>query len=463
VKRAIFLVSLIVGSLSFEPSLRAEPVPERPNILLIVTDDQRWDTTWAMERVQTDLVAHGVTFSHAHVVTPLCCPSRAQILTGQYAHTNGTYGNHNDDPYGAFNSFDDRETVATVLHEAGYRTGLVGKYMNGYGGQGARESASYVPPGWDNWEVVTSDGSSYYDYTLNENGVLATYGHTQADYLTDVLGQKAHDFITDADDRPWFLEWTPVAPHSAAIAEPQHELAFDNLPPWRPESYSEQDVADKPAWVRGLRTLDAEMQAQLDQFREHQYETLLSVDEWVGDFIDTLSARNMLDNTMVVFTSDNGFFWGEHRLSGKNRPYEEATRVPYVVRYDAIGSTGETPTLAANIDLAPTFADLAGTSMPAPDGTSLLPFLRGDVAKVRTGHLIEQKQVNLSVPPYCLLQTEKFTFTHYGTGEEELYNLRTDPLQMQNKIGAARHQERISAMRKRLRRLCTPLPPGMTW
>jgi N-acetylglucosamine-6-sulfatase len=463
VKRAIFLVSLIVGTLSFEPSLRAEPLPQRPNILLIVTDDQRWDTTWAMERVQTDLIAHGVNFTHAHVVTPLCCPARAQILTGQYAHTNGTYGNHNSEPDGAFNSFDDRETVATVLHGAGYRTGLIGKYMNGYGDKSAREPASYVPPGWDDWQVLASDGASYYGYTLNENGALVSYGQTQADYLTDVLGQKAHEFITDDDDRPWFLEWTPVAPHSAAIAEPQYEHAFDDLSPWRPRSYNEEHLRDKPAWVRNIRKLSVDKQAHIDQFREHQYESLLSVDDWVGDLVDTLAAEDMLDNTMVVFTSDNGYFWGEHRLDGKNRPYEEATRVPYLVRYDALGGTGKTSTLATNIDLAPTFADLAGTTMPDPDGTSLMPFLRGEVAKVRTGHLIEQKAVGANVPAYCLLQTERFTFTHYGTGEEELYNLRTDPLQMQNKIGAPRHQERITTMRRRLRRLCDPLPPGMTW
>jgi N-acetylglucosamine-6-sulfatase len=281
--------------------------------------------------------------------------------------------------------------------------------------------------------------------------------------VTDVLGRKAHEFIAEADDRPWFLEWTPVAPHTAAVAEPQHQDAFDDLPLWRPRSYDEGHIADKPAWVRRLGRLGPDMRTHIDKLRKRQYETLLSVDEWVGDFIDTLSAGGILDNTMVIFTSDNGYFWGEHRLDGKNRPYEEATRVPYLLRYDAIGSSGETPTLAANIDLAPTFADLAGTSMPDADGTSLLPFLQGDVARVRTGHLIEQQAVGSTVPAYCLLQTEQFTFTHYGTGEEELYNLRTDPLQLQNKAGTARLQHRVSVMRHRLRRLCNPLPPNMSW
>lgn len=432
----------------------------RPNILLIVTDDQRWDTIWSMPNVQADLVDHGMTFDHAHVVTPLCCPARASILTGQYAHTTGVYSNHNSAD-GGFNAFDDSATLATVLHDQGYRTGLIGKYLNGYGDGDASQPPTYVPPGWDDWEATLFDEEDYYGFTLNENGTERTYSST--DYITDVLGQKAVDFIGASDgSQPWFLEWTPTAPHALAVPEPDHEHDFDGLPPWRPESYNEADVSDKPAWVQSTKPMGPRVQSQLDDFRRRQYATLASVDDWVGSMVDELAADGELENTMIVYTSDNGYLWGEHRFSKKDLPYEEATRVPSVIRYDPVGRIGTTPALATNIDFAPTFAELAGTTMPAPDGLSLMPFLRRDVRLPRTEHLVEQEpSMRTGTPAWCQLEQRNFSFTHYATGEEEFYNLKTDPLELVNRVYNAKAQARIAAMREDLRGLCDPLPPGM--
>jgi N-acetylglucosamine-6-sulfatase len=442
----------------------AQAATKRPNILFIVSDDQRWDTLWAMPTVERELVAKGMSFSHAHVVTPLCCPARAAILTGQYAHTNGVYGNHNREPHGGFNAFDDSTTIATVLHDAGYRTGLIGKYLNGYGETDADQPPDYVPPGWDTWRAILYDGGKYYGWTQNEDRHIVI----QPDYVTDVLGQQALAFMDRGSDaRPWFLEWTPPAPHADAVPEPDHAHAFDGLAPWRPATYNEKNVSDKPLWLQQTRRLTATQRDNIDTFRRDQYDTLLSVDDQIDEFVRYLDTVNELSNTIIVYTSDNGYFWGEHRLHGKNLPYEEATRVPYVLRWDKLRVRGDTRSLSTNIDFAPTFADAAGTQMPNADGVSLLPFLRGAVPELRTWHLIEQMKIRegtaRGVPGWCMLQREDFTFTHYGSHEEEFYNLADDPLQRHNVIDMARYQDRIRRDRNVLRRLCDPLPPGMTW
>jgi N-acetylglucosamine-6-sulfatase len=199
-----------------------------PSIVLIVTDDQRADTLDVMPTVQSELADNGVTFTEAFVTNPLCCPSRASILTGQYSHSNGVFGN--DPPNGGFAGFDDSATLATWLQAAGYRTALVGKYLNGYEG-------TYVPPGWGEWHAL-SGGQSYYDYELNENGVLGEYGSEPADYSTDVLSAKAAAFVRETSG-PLFLFFAPLAPHFdanrfAAEPAPRHADLFTSrggLPP----------------------------------------------------------------------------------------------------------------------------------------------------------------------------------------------------------------------------------------
>jgi N-acetylglucosamine-6-sulfatase len=451
--------TLAVGAIP--PDARAATT--QPNVVLIVTDDQRWDTLWSMPNLQRELVADGMDFTHYHVVTPLCCPARAQILTGQYAHTNGVYGNKNDERRGGFNAFDDSASLATMLHEAGYRTALIGKYLNGYGAADANEPASYVPPGWDDWEAILNQGGGKYDhFVLNENGASVEY----SDYITNVLGQKVVNFIDGTDPRqPFFVEWAPTAPHAAAVPEAKYRSAFSGLRRWRPPSYNERNISDKPKWFQSFPRIARHRRRSIDAFRRNQYRTLLTVDDWVGSIVDALRANGALDNTIIAFTSDNGFFWGEHRLHAKDLPYEEATRVPLVLRYDGIGAVGKTGTLAADIDLAPTFADLAGTVMPNADGISLAPFLRGTVRVVRREHLIEQESmtngVATGVPAWCMLQTRRFTFTHYATGEEELYNLKKDPYQLRNTIDGRATRSRVRSMRAEDRALCRPLPPGM--
>ena len=398
-----------------------------PSVLLIVTDDQRWDTLWAMPHVQELIAGKGMTFADSFVVNPLCCPGRSSILTGDYSHTTGVY--RETPPFGAFQSFHDGSTIATWLHDDGYTTGLFGKYIDAY--QHAALTG-YVPPGWDRWAAFVR--SRYLDYKLTIDGDITTYGTDPSDYSTGVLGSLADRFIRETPG-PIFVEYAPAAPHAPAIPEPRFQGAFADLPPWRPPSYDEPDVSDKPSYIRDLPPLGGGARSAVDAFRQDQYRTLLSVDRQVELLIDALRDTGRLSDTLIVFTSDNGMSWGEHRWVKKEVPYEESIRVPLVVRYDPLTAAGAPATssaLALNIDIAPTIADVAGVPV-STDGRSLLPLLGGGgTAGWRTRFLIEHMEGTNPVPTYCAVRTDRYLFSRYATGEQELYDLRADPFELAN-------------------------------
>lgn len=435
----------IVGQTAGDPAL--------PNIVLIVTDDQRWDTLEFMPIVSRELAGHGTVFEEAFVVNPLCCPSRASILTGNYSHTTGVY--QQGPPHGGFEAFDDTSTIATWLTDRGYETALFGKYIDAYQSEAL---GGYVPPGWH--EFMAFVHSQYIDYSLTHNGEVATYGAEPADYATTVLGDAAEVFIRGAQP-PFFVEFAPPAPHAPAIVEPQFKERFAGLALWRPPSFNEAAIEDKPAYVRRFPPLTAEQVAVIDQRRMAQMRSLLSVDREVGDLLGALAETGQLDDTVVIYTSDNGLLWGEHRWDRKEVPYEEAIRVPLIVRADLLAVAPQVDRhLALNIDLAPTIAELAGVEVET-DGQSLLPLLRGDDAVTwRTEFLIEHLERTNPVPTYCAIRTERHMLVEYITGERELYDLETDPYQESNiagKSGASRLQQDLS---RELAILCDPPPPG---
>ena len=439
----------------------------RPNIVLILTDDQRWDTLWAMPQVRKRLIGMGVTFPYGFTANPACCPSRASFLTGNYSHSTGVY--RNDPPHGGFETFDDSATIATRLHNSGYRTGLVGKYLNGY----SYEDSSYVPPGWDRWVAFGHMG--YYDYSLSIDAVRRRYGSAPSDYSTDVLASHAVSFIRTASPKqPLFLYFAPNAPHRPAIPAPRHASAFPDLRQWRPPSYSEDDVSDKPSYIRRQSRISDGRDARIQEMRRNQYRTLLAVDGAVGSILNALLDTGRLSNTMVVFASDNGFLWGEHRWKlDKNVPYEESIKIPYVVRYDPLTPRPRTdPHLALNIDLAPTFAVLAGVSYKgAADGTSLLALLRSPDSSWRTDFVVEHlrertlgAEGHSYVPTYCALRNNNgYTYVAYETGEEELYNRPKDPYQLTNRARDPAFAPTVRALRSRLQELCSPRPPGFSF
>ena len=450
------LALVIVGvALLFAPSGAA--AAPRPNIVFVLTDDQRFDTLGAMPTVQRELVGRGVTFTNAFVVNALCCPSRASILTGRYSHSTKVYGNGG--PFGGFASFRDRSTVATWLRSAGYRTGYVGKYLNGYGG-------SYVPPGWDRWVAFTRAG--YDRYGLNVNGVRR--GHRPAsptDYSTDLLTRNAARFIRGAR-KPFFLVYAPFAPHAPAVAAPRHADAFGSMAPWRPPNYNEQDVSDKPTWIQQIQPWTPDDELKHDFVHRRQLQTLLAVDDGVKALLGELRRRRVLRNTIVVFTSDNGYSWGAHRIEGKGVPYEESIRVPLVVRYDRLVREARIETRPAlNIDLAPTFAAAARAKRSRVDGRSLLGILPGSAATWRDDFLIEHLRgaPYPAMPTYCGVRSSAWKYVFYGTGEDELYDLASDPYELTNRATDPGYRSQVVAMRARLDTLCTPTPPGFsrTW
>jgi N-acetylglucosamine-6-sulfatase len=432
-----------------------------PNILLFLTDDQRRDTLRYMPNVNRLLVHQGVTFTDGYVVNPVCCPSRASILTGNYSHTTKVYTNHPTRPFGGFPAFDDDSTVATWLQEAGYHTGLFGKYLNGYRGR-------YVPPGWDRW-FATYGGGAYFDYTAVSDGVEEYYGSDEADYGTTVLRNEARSFIRDtAPAQPLFMMWATHGPHEPATPQPRDRKAFSSLSRWRPDSYDEENVSDKPAFIRSHPSIDRASARSIDRFRIQQIRSLQAVDRAVEAIVGALDDTDRLENTLIVFTSDNGMLWGEHRLDGKGMVYEESISVPFVVRYDAvIDRVRRDDRMVLNIDLAPTFADVADVAAPTTEGHSLLELLGSESASAdwRDAFLIEHlgRDGGTNAPTFCAAHTERYVLARYSTGEEELYDLAHDPHQMTNVAGSDRYHERRRALRAKLRALCDPMPPGYSF
>ena len=461
----VLMCAVLTCSLFAAPAARAGD-EARPNIVVILTDDQRWDTLWAMPTVESELAGKGVTFTKAFVVNPLCCPSRASILTGQYSHSTGIY--RNDPPHGGFEMFDDRSTIATWLDDAGYQTMLVGKYLNAYGDE------DYKPPGWDVWNawLTAPPTHIYYDYRLTSEGGPVSYGTAPEDYSTDVFATKAVDFINGADPaNPLFLYFPVNAPHDTGrdlppSPAPRHFGAFDDLEPFRPPSYNEANMNDKPSNIRNQPLMRAADSANMDLVRRRQLESLLAVDDAVGSILQALADTGRLENTMIVFTSDNGFFWGEHRKSGKVLAYEESIRVPYIVRYDPLtgGSPSSSDDLVLNIDLAPTFAELAGTDAPRVEGESLLPILGDDAAEWRSQFLVEGIANRVS---YCALRKVGRIYIYWANREDEYYDLTDDPYEMKSVADKPGIASKIPRMRRRLAELCHPAPPGMkiphTW
>jgi N-acetylglucosamine-6-sulfatase len=451
------------------PSMTALPVAAdtRPNILLVVTDDQREGTVTPriMPNTYRELVQHGFRFSRSFVTNPWCCPSRASILTGQYSHTNGvwTVGS----PAGITAWFPhEGSTLATWLHGAGYRTGLIGKYLNGYG---KPSIPAYKPPGWDTTAIITdldySENPGYFDYDVFDGTGLVHYGSDPDDYSTRVLTDRAMRFVAPTTAEPWFLYLAYPSPHGPAIHDPLDDDAARGITYPMPANVCEQDVSDKPAFIRAQPPC-TRTQAQYDnRMRAQQAKMLASVDRGLGRILDRLTTSGQIANTLIVLISDNGVQMGSHRMLGKEVPYEESIRVPLLMRWDALGTAPRTiGGLALNIDLAPTITEAAGVSEHNPyDGTSLLPLLEGSATAVRRNFLIEHLSTGPSDPggpSYCGVRTDGYKYVEYATGERELYDLRADPAELTSRHDDPAMQPTVRRLRTRMLQLCQPSPPG---
>lgn len=440
----------------------ADAADRPPSVLVILTDDQRWDTLRAMPEVRERIARHGVRFTRAYVTNPSCCPSRVSLLTGGYSHTTGVWANAG--PNGGFASFDDAATIATRLDDVGYRTGLFGKYLNGYD-----PASGYVPPGWDTWLAGAEE--YYLDYRLLDatdgDGSVLRYGDDPGDYSTRVLTRAAQGFLSSTlADTPFFAIVAYHAPHPPATPDPRDAGALRDLAPYRSPSFDERDVSDKPRYVRRLDRLDRDDERELDALRVAQLRSLLAVDRGVGELLSTLRTLGRLRDTMVVFTSDNGYQWGEHRWIGKGVPYEESIRVPLVIRFDTLVADpgSRSRAFALGIDLAPTIAEVADVPAPAVDGRSLVPFLLESDSSLRDGFVVEHAAEATGRPSFCALRLRRWAFVRtYVDGavrEVELYDLTRDPFQLRNRADDAANDETRSMLEAEADARCVPPPEG---
>jgi arylsulfatase A-like enzyme len=315
-----------------------------------------------------------------------------------------------------------------------------------------------TPPGWDDWQAWGGQGSR--SYTLANNGNPVSYGPAEDDYLTDVLARKAVEFINAPDNRPFFIYVSTYAPHtegySIPVPAPRHAGAFAHLPLWRPPSYLEADASDKPAWIQELPIDFSILVALNDVIRIAQIEALQAVDEAIGRIVDAVEAKGESGNTVIIFTSDNGQTWGEHRLLfTKNAPYEESARVPLIIRYPRLaGAPRSAPELVTNVDLGPTIAAIAGIDPTGPvDGESLLPILIGQPATWRTDVLHEGWFPRHPAIGFASVRTEMWKYTEYGNGETELYDLVNDPHELESVAADPLHASTITSLRSRLQAL----------
>lgn len=453
-------VSLPTSIFAADPSRRPEATG-RPNVIVIMTDDQETTSMPYMPRTRKLLAARGVSFSNAFVSFPNCCPSRATYLTGQYTHNHGVFSN--DPPY-AYDSFRGKEVLPTVLRDAGYRTIQVGKYLNLYGATDPTE----VPKGWTNWHAPVGITSHWYHgYTMNHDGQLEQYGrpadHDPETYSTDVYRDIAINQIRNASktDRPFFMSFSPLAPHGDTRAREdgfafpvpasRHASMFSDLAAPRVPSFDEADVSDKPPGVGAQKRLRPRGVENIDQMYRSRLRSLQAVDEAVAKIVQTLEEEKLLRNTYILFTSDNGFLLGQHRFRHhKFVPYEESIRVPFLVSGPGLPRGLTSAQLVSNVDITPTILDLAGIDVPrGVDGRSLVPFLKQPSRRFPRILLLESgpapsqgfdldplhELLQLKEPSVRLYQgvrTDTFKYIEYEGGFIELYDLVKDPYELES-------------------------------
>ncbi len=442
----VLALVLLWGAYSGSAPIAAQTSPQT-NFVFILADDMRYDELAYMPKTRDLLGSQGMTFSRAYAAKPLCCPSRTTILRGQYPHNHKVWfnGSGANAGWGSFKAQGyDRDNLATHLDAAGYRTGMFGKLFPNYDGVS-------VPPGWDDFFGIYS-AETYFNWDVNDNGTKRHYGSTASDYSTDVLTSETRSFIgTSASQGAPFFVWVGApAPHYPITAAPRDLHTYDGLKAPRPPSFNEADVSDKPSWIRSLPKLSSSQIAQIDKRQEDRAETLQALDDLVEGVVAELGAAGVLNNTYIIFTSDNGFEMGEHRIfDAKRQPYEESARLPLLVRGPGVAAGTTTDRLTVNTDYFPTFADLAGVQTPAyVDGRSLRPVLDGSATSWRTAVLVEARFESSTSKNFSLIRTaDARKYVEYGGGFKEFYNLNADPHELTNTSPPSGLASRLSALK----------------
>jgi arylsulfatase A-like enzyme len=413
------LVALAACALALQAGAAPAAANGRPNVLLIMTDDQRADDTMGvMPKTRQWFEDGGMRFSRAYATTPLCCPARASVFSGRYTHNHRVLTN---DLAGAL---DQRYTIQAYLKAAGYRTGIFGKYFNAW-------NLLQNPPWFDDWGITTA---GYEPFQVNDNGTV----RTENTYVTSYIRDKALSFIDDSeaqDATPWFLNLWTTAPHSPYVPDTPYQSAA--VPPFIPTpAASETDKRDKPPHVEAS---SVDMSA-VESERAQQLRTLMSVDDMVEAVMQKLEATGEASNTLAIFFSDNGYMWGDHGLTAKGDPYDPAVRVPMYMRWPGQVVPAATDNrMVANVDIAPTIVDaVGGIAPPVPmDGRSLL-----DPMQNRTRLLTEHEGLLTEDGPgygWSALRTPTSVYVEYYDGADhqriehrEYYDLVADPFELEN-------------------------------
>lgn len=434
------------------------PFKDSPNVIVILTDDMDMTLMSYMPKTNQLIGERGAVFENYFITTPICCPSRSSMLRGQYAHNTDIL--ENSPGFARFFKLQEEEsTLAVWLQDAGYRTALYGKYLNNYP---VNAGQNYVPPGWTDWAAFIAnhdDGDFFFNYTMSENGSLVQYGDSPEDYSTDVILEKSLAFIESsvAADSSFFLLASVYAPHGPATPAPRHRGLFSDLTYPHKPSFNEADIGDKPLLIQSLTQTGDEFDAgDANNAFSARAASLQAVDELVEELVRSLEETGQIENTYIFFASDNGFRLGEHRLpSGKGTPYEEDIRAPLMVRGPGIAPGTIIPQMTANIDLAPTIAEMTGVAAPDfVDGRSFLPCLTGEAVPWRDGLLIEFGYIDEEAIDEALKDPETdnllvdivggafrgirggdYVYVEYAGGEIEFYDLQADPYQLENLAG----------------------------
>jgi len=449
----------------------------RPNIVVIMADDMREDELQYMPRTRALLGLQGTRFVNSFSPHPQCCPARASFVTGQYTHNHQVWSNRG--LYGGFQALDDTDTMPVALHRAGYTTAFAGKYLNGYGIRpfpDGSDSRTYIPPGWSDWRASVRGIYRYFNPTLNVNGTLRS---TPRWYQTRMFGAEVEDMIgrSARSPRPFFLWAAYVAPHVGTPEEVDDPEAverdgggrngflspavpagvrgmFDETITRAPGADGEADVGDKPYFISKLPPTTATEQNAMAEVSRQRAESLEVLDQEVENTVVALDRAGELDDTVVIFTADNGYFLGEHRIrQGKLLPYDPALRVPLLVRGPGIPTGEERTDPVTTIDFAPTFLQLAGIAPdPDMDGLSFLDPDASDDPTADTGWVraimtqtgprtAADTTADGRLPPGADpvrftegVRTERYLYVEHATGERELYDLRRDPDQFRNVI-----------------------------
>ncbi|ANH37517.1 Choline-sulfatase [Nocardioides dokdonensis FR1436] len=463
---AAFVAYVVLLSVAAVVQLRAEPVAprsqDRPNIVLVTTDDQRLDEMQFLPNAQRLLGEAGLTFENALTPHPLCCPARAELMTGQLAQNNGVRGNF--PPQGGYDAFDNQQHIGVWLQEAGYSTAFLGKMLNGYSKNDGRD------PGWDIFDATSHGFADYYDFVqYDEDGPVQVEG-----YYTDYVGEKAVEYVDRlaGSDDPFFLWVSHFAPHPARERDTCKSETCGLVPP-RPSpaqreeqrrtgelphqaeadalarsiidspSFNEADVSDKQALVRRQGSFS---EGKVVRSARGRAAALDALDQTLEPLVEQLRAEGELDNTYIVLVTDNGFQMGEHRWFGKILPYEESVRTPLLVRGPGIGPGTTTDATATIVDLVPTFLDIAGAEAGVEvDGRSLLDLWRGEETEDLHpgGVLVQGGPFRPETPDtgwlYRGIRTDRYTWVRFHDGFVEMYDRDRDPHQVESVTGRPRY------------------------